>query len=125
MKTYRDGFEKALSFLTSIGLALVTAHHGGKLPNHALALLKQALGKPISMRNLARARVEARRDGPGGIEDNPAARALRALATLQRAQPPPSDARGDTYEVVQERNVFAHSVTPSSEEVARWRGARA
>ena len=114
VKTYRDAFEKALAFLASCALSLVTAQNGGKMPDKALALLKQVLGKPISMgawHELAW-RLAAM------VTPSSAAmvRAVRALCTLEGK---PSPLMNEVMtEVVEERNVFSHSVTPTAEMVA-------
>jgi hypothetical protein len=115
VKTYRDGFEKALTFLTSIALGLVTAEQGGKMPEPAFVLLKAVLGKPISMGTWYELAWRLAAMIPAASTD-PAARALRALVTLE-GKPAPLMVEV-MKEVVEERNVFAHSVTPSSEEVA-------
>ena len=116
VKTYRDGFEKALSFLTSIGLALVTAQNSGKLPGPALLLLKQVLGKPISMGTWHELAWRLAAMIPAESTD-PAARALRTLTTLD-GKPSPLMLEVMTG-VVKERNDFSHTVTPSAEEVAK------
>jgi type I restriction enzyme R subunit len=115
VKTYRDGFEKALTFLASVALGFVTAEAGGKMPDGALVAMKQILGKPISMGTWYELAWRLAAMVPAASTD-PAARALRALVTLE-GKPSPLMAEVMT-EVVEERNVFAHSVTPSSEEVA-------
>jgi hypothetical protein len=51
VKTYRDGFEKALTFLASIALGMVTTQGGGKFPTDVVALFNQVFGKPISLMN--------------------------------------------------------------------------
>ena len=115
VKTYRDGFEKALTFLASIALGLVSAQAGGKLHADAIALFNHVFGKPISMGTWYELAWRLAGLVPAESTD-PAARALRALVTLDgKPSPLMLEIMG---EVVAERNVFSHSVTPSSEEVA-------
>jgi type I restriction enzyme R subunit len=114
VKTYRDAFEKALAFMAGCALSLVTAQNGGKMPDKALALLKKVLGKPISMgawHELAWRLSAMVTPGSAAL-----VRAVRALSTLEGK---PSPLMNEVMtEVVEERNVFSHSVTPTSELVA-------
>jgi type I restriction enzyme R subunit len=120
VKTRRDGFEKALSFLVAIELGLLKEKGGGKLPDEALLLLKDALGRPLSMGTWLELSWRLAHLLPAASTDQ-ATRAVRALVT--EGGKPSELARAIETEVVVERNVFAHAVTATTEEVADAEGS--
>ncbi len=114
VKTRRDGFEKALTFLAALALALLRERAGGQVPEVARKAIGGFAGKPISMGGwfeLACSLAAALPPDP----NDPLATSVRALVTADGKR---SDlARAIETEVIPERNVFAHSVTATEEAV--------
>ncbi len=116
VKTLRDAFEKALTFLVGVELGLLRSTNDGQLPEQARVLITEDLRRPISMGTwLELAWRLAALLPPGGLD--PASRPGRALVTADGKQ---SDLTKEIFEtVVPARNVFSHAVTRNEEAVAQ------
>lgn len=119
VKTRRDGFEKALTFLVGVELPLLRELSGGKLPEPAFALLKEVLGRPISMGTWLELAWRLAAMLPASSSDA-AVQAARSLVTVDGK---PSDLTKEIQEtIVPDRNVFSHAVTPTEEAIAQAEG---
>jgi len=119
VKTRRDGFEKALTFLVGVEMALLRELNSGKLPADAFAQLKDLLGKPISMGTWLELAWRFAAMLPPTSSDA-AITAARALVTVDGK---PSDLTREIQEtIVPDRNVFSHAVTPTQEAIAQAEG---
>ena len=119
VKTRRDGFEKALTFLVGIELGLLRELHSGKLPQGASLVLKEFLGRPISMGAWLDIAWRLAAMLPSNATDG----AVKAARSLVTAEGKPSDlTREILTTIVAERNVFSHAVTPSEEAIAQAEG---
>ncbi|XXU74406.1 type I restriction endonuclease subunit R [Sorangium sp. So ce1151] len=116
VKTRRDGVERTLTFLVAAELGFLKEGAGGKLPETALSLLKDFLGKPISMGTWLELAWKLAALLPASSTD-PVVRAARMLVTSDGEQS--ALAKELAADVVPDRNTFAHAVVASEEAVAR------
>lgn len=114
VKTRRDGFEKAMTFLVGLSIGVLREGNGGALPDAARAVLQPALGMPVSMGTWVDLALKLGAMLPAGSPD-PAAQAGRALLTPEGR---PSDLAREIQDTVRDRNTFAHAVTPAEEAIA-------
>jgi type I restriction enzyme R subunit len=115
VKTRRDGFEKVLSFLVGIELALLRELNGGKLPEPAFAVLKEMLGRPVSMGIWVKLAWRLAALLPANSNDG-AVVAARSLVTVDGK---PSLLTKEIQDMVPDRNDFAHGVTATEESVVQ------
>jgi hypothetical protein len=116
VKTRRDGFEKALTFVAAVALGLVTELAGGKMPDAALEIVKGFLGRTITMGGWHELAYRLAALLPDGSAD-PSVCAVRSLVTSEGK--PSALALAIKDGVVEERNLFSHTVTLTTEAVVK------
>ncbi|XXX40273.1 type I restriction endonuclease subunit R [Sorangium sp. So ce117] len=115
VKTRRDGFEKALTFLAAIGLALLRQRSGGTVPEKARKAIGRFAGKPLSMGGWFELACAFAAELPPDAND-PVVTSVRALVTADGKRS--ALAHAIETEVIPDRNMFSHSVTATEEAVA-------
>jgi predicted ribosome-associated RNA-binding protein Tma20 len=114
VKTRRDAFEKALTFVAGVTLALLREANGGELSPEARAIVSDYVGKPLSMGAWHDVACRLAALVPVDKPD-PLREAVRCLVTTEGK---PSDlALAIKDNVVKDRNLFAHTVTLTKEAV--------
>jgi type I restriction enzyme R subunit len=112
VSTRLNGFEKALTFLAAVGLALLRERSGGQVPEKARKEIGRFEGKPISMGGWFELACAFAAGLPLDPAD-PVVTSVRALVTAEGAR---SDlARAIETEVIPHRNKVCHTVTATEE----------
>lgn len=115
VKSLRDAFDKSLTFLVAIAIAVLRDRNGGELPKPALELIGKVNSGPVSMGTWFQLACGLAALLPEDASDG-LSRSVRILVT-------PTGARSEIAKeietlVIPDRNEFAHTVTASEEAVS-------